>query len=74
MIDDDGVYYSTRMANLIRAGVFAIDVRDDVVSVISPDAITAERVGDDLEPLLTDDISRKEVAERGQAYFKVASK
>ena len=38
--------------------------------VIYPDAIAAERVGDDLEALLADEISREEFAERGRAHFE----
>ena len=39
--------------------------------IVYPDAIAAERVGDDLEALLSDEISLQEFAERGGAHFEV---
>ncbi len=41
--------------------------------VIYPDAIAAERVGDDLEALLAGDISHGEFTDRGQSHFEVSA-
>ncbi|MHC3437019.1 cation:proton antiporter domain-containing protein [Natrialbaceae archaeon A-gly3] len=41
--------------------------------VIYPDAIAAERVGDDLEALLSGEIDRREFAELGSEHFEPAS-
>ncbi|RQG90448.1 cation:proton antiporter [Natrarchaeobius chitinivorans] len=37
--------------------------------IVYPDAIAAERVGDDLEALLTEEISHEEFVDRSQSYY-----
>ncbi|MEY7848461.1 cation:proton antiporter [Natrarchaeobius sp. A-rgal3] len=41
-------------------------------AVVYPDAIAAERVGDDLEGLLDGDIAREEFLQRGRAYVETS--
>ncbi|RQH00479.1 cation:proton antiporter [Natrarchaeobius oligotrophus] len=48
-------------------------VERGAAGVIYPDAIAAERVGDDLEALLSGDVSREEFTRRGQAHFETPS-
>ncbi|ELY57583.1 cation:proton antiporter [Natronolimnohabitans innermongolicus] len=48
-------------------------VERGAAGAIYPDAIAAERVGDDLEALLAGEISREEFAERGRRHLERAS-
>ncbi|SDQ88326.1 cation:proton antiporter [Natronobacterium texcoconense] len=58
-----------RVENTDAAAEF---LKRGATGVVYPDAIAAERVGDDLEALLSDDISREEFTERGQAHFEAS--
>ncbi|MDQ2049785.1 cation:proton antiporter [Natronolimnohabitans sp. A-GB9] len=59
-----------RVEDTDTAGEF---LERDATGVVYPDAIAAERVGDDLEALLAGEISREEFTERGRAHFESAA-
>ena len=56
-----------RIESADDAGAF---LEREATGVVYPVAITAERVGDDLEALLAEEISHEEFIERSRTFFE----